>query len=373
MALLNETGDLENLEDAVFQSKSTKIKNSRLVPIYSRIKGLVKHLKESEERSLLEDYEVSKAKLTGTLRGKALEEKLDKMEAIYEKLLAVVRAESSKPARLVEELLDKFLIFYNILGLWKEYTTVMKMSNTELYAEIEAAKEQGTYQKADFFREMDYTSPDEQMTSEEGEGEGLDIEKLKTLMKRDLQRAEREVESARKKKRAEKRGEEVEAKDKETGDDAGLLGGVLEGFGETDIGAEAEEEWNSMGEGASMYGAEGSSKVTKAKDFIMKTNIEKIFPRDVVAAALDFSRPKLDIDSVGTLRAQYEASQEFNEDQLNGTVFIETIKQKLLTMDKSTLGQKEQKSLGDLLFLLDRIGEVKIVEARLLGRLFDSL
>ena len=137
MALLNEIGDYEGLEDVVFETKVMKYKNAVLVPIYTRVKGLIQFLKQSEEGKLLADYEASRAHLNKVYRGKELDSKLSKMNSIYENLMVRMRKENMEPAKLVEELTKKFLIFYNILIHWREYTSVMRKGATEIRSEMQ--------------------------------------------------------------------------------------------------------------------------------------------------------------------------------------------------------------------------------------------
>ena len=337
------------------------------MPIYSRIKGLIKHLKKSEERDLIDDYNLSRAKLTQSLRGKALEEKLAKMEAIYEKLLLKIRQDSLAPSRLISELSERFLIFYNILHLWKDYTGIMKKTPTELFAEVEASNEQSAFQQTDAFKNMDYTSPDEKMTSEEEESDSsLDFERIKAMMKKDLQKLEKEISEAKRKER-----EQAETAKSEG---PTLIEGVLkETQAEETTSATAEQEWAEMGDSPSLYGITQDSKLTKAKDFLLKTNIEKIFPSDLIAQSFEFNKPALDFEEVAEMRVNHKATLDTNPDSLNGSVFIDGIKETLLKIDQTALTTKDKKTLADLVFLLERIGEVKISEARLLGRLFDML
>jgi hypothetical protein len=185
---MNEMGDMEGLEDAIFETKTIQYKNSLLVPLYARIKSLIKHMKDSEENRLLEDFEHSKSHIQKHFRGAEQKEKLDKLTSIYHKLLLTVRKESLEPSRLVKDLSRKFLIFYNVLALWRDYTDIMKKGSTELGAEMSNEPEQSEF-KADeiIFKQMDYSSPDEKMTTEEEEsGDDFNLERLRLMMKKEL-------------------------------------------------------------------------------------------------------------------------------------------------------------------------------------------
>ena len=128
-----------------------------------------------------------------------------------------------------------------------------------------------------------------------------------------------------------------------------------------------------MGDSPTMYGVGSTSSYTKARDFLLKTNIESIFPKEVIDKAFDFGSPQLSEDSIDELKLKYQAYREGDLNSLNGSIFVDALKAKLKLLDSSKLSSQDKKLLGDLFFLLDRIGEIKIVEARLLARLFDML
>jgi hypothetical protein len=135
----------------------------------------------------------------------------------------------------------------------------------------------------------------------------------------------------------------------------------------------AEEEWAKMGGNPSMYGVGQGNSYTKTRDFLLKTNIEKIFPKEFIDTAFDFSQNHLDDGNIDELKLKYQAFKEGDLNSLNGSIFVDAIKMKLKQIDQSKLSSSDKKSLDDLFFLLDRIGEIKIVEARLIARLFDML
>jgi hypothetical protein len=184
---------MEGLEDAVFETKSIQYKNSLLVPLYSRIKSMIKHLKDSEESRLLEDFENSKAHIMKNFRGAQQKEKLEKLTAICHKLLLTLRKDSLEPSNLIRELSKKFLTFYNVLNKWSAYTNIMKKGSHELFAEMGGNEYQTEYKPTDgSFKPMDYSSPDEKMTTEEEDaGDDFNLERLRLMMKKELSSLEK--------------------------------------------------------------------------------------------------------------------------------------------------------------------------------------
>lgn len=179
---------MEGLEDAVFETKTIQYKNSLLVPLYARIKSLIKHLKDSEETRLLEDFEHSKAHIVKHYRGSEQKEKLDKLSSIFHKLLLTMRKESLEPSNLIRDLSKKFLVFYNVLNQWRAYTDIVKKGAQEIFAEMGSEDTQEDFKVDDvMFKPMDYSSPDEKMTTEdEDSAEDFNLERLRLMMKKEL-------------------------------------------------------------------------------------------------------------------------------------------------------------------------------------------
>jgi len=375
--LANEISDYDQMEDLVFENRAIKYKNSKLVPLYSRIKGLIKFMKKSPERSLLADYEVARAHLEDKFRGKELDQKLKKMQSIYENLLVQIRKESQEAPRLIKDLSEKFLVFYNILSLWKNYTEIVRKSATELQVEMES--DLGFEEDVEVNTmgdKMDYTSPDEKMTEQEDEpDEALDFEKMKLMMKKDMR--ELEEESMRRfkqtieKKKSEKITPEPQAIESPEIDGQDPNKPLLDDVEE--INAKAEDEWAKSGIDPGMYGLSSNAKLTKAKDFLLKTNIEKLFPKELLEDAFKFEKPYLETSSIADIKARHEAFKNSDPSSLNGSIFVDTLRARLESIDKSKLSSKDKAALDDLVFLLERIGEMKIPEARLLSRVFDLM
>ena len=51
-----EKGDYENLERAYDDSDFIKYKNARISPIYAQLVGIIKHIRNTEENQIIEEY-----------------------------------------------------------------------------------------------------------------------------------------------------------------------------------------------------------------------------------------------------------------------------------------------------------------------------
>jgi hypothetical protein len=137
--------------------------------------------------------------------------------------------------------------------------------------------------------------------------------------------------------------------------------------------AEAEEEWSKMGDSPSLYGINPDKKIILAKDFLLKTNIEKLFPKDLVEQAFGFDEPFLEEQNIEEMRLKKKAMEQSNTESMNNSIFVEQAKKSLQAIKREDLSAKDKKTLEDLFFLLDRIGEIKIQEPKLFSKLFDIL
>ena len=370
-ALMYDTADLEGLEDVIFETRIVKFKNARLVPLYNRIKGLIKHLKKSDEQGLLADYEVAIAHLAHKYRGVELDTKTEKLQKIYDQLLVQIRKKAQEPANMIEDLNRKFLIFYNILQLWKEYTDTIRKGSPEIQEEMDSAPQEEFGETR--IDDLDYTSPDEKMTEPEGEpDQALDFEKLKLMMRKEMRPLQEEAIAEDKRRRQENKAgnksfnlEETTEKIEDDMNDLNEEDPVNE------INKNAEMEWAESGSDPSIYGLSSNSRLTKAKDFLLRTNIEKLFPKDLVDQTFNFDNPYMDYTDIKELKENYAAFKDTEPASLNGSIFVDALLAKLERLNKTKLNDKEKQGLDDLIFLLERIGEIKVAEARLLSRLFD--
>jgi hypothetical protein len=60
-ALFYQSGDFEGLEESMNDSEVIRLKNIRLMPLYSEIVSLVKHIHNTPETKLVEEYEQLRA------------------------------------------------------------------------------------------------------------------------------------------------------------------------------------------------------------------------------------------------------------------------------------------------------------------------
>jgi len=120
------------VDKTIYQELITQKKNSMIVPIYKRIKGLIKYFKLDGEGKLMQEYEVARALILKNTPREDVDAQMEKLDSIYSGLVIALRKQLKEPRVMVEHLHKRFLLFYNILSLWREYTTILRMGSEEI-------------------------------------------------------------------------------------------------------------------------------------------------------------------------------------------------------------------------------------------------
>jgi len=103
------------------------------------------------------------------------------LDRIYNGLLVSLRRELKKPGNLIEHLHKRYLIFYNLLCLWREYTRYMRMGSEDVKLLIESKMSQkDTNEVADKIDLHNFTSAEDSSTS--SDDDDLDINSIRNKM-----------------------------------------------------------------------------------------------------------------------------------------------------------------------------------------------
>lgn len=150
---------MEEMDEKLYQKDSIRFKNSILVPLFTRVKGLAAFLNRDDEKKLMEEYETARALILSNVDYLESDQKLEKLDQIYNGLILSLRKELMKPGNLVNHLHERFLIFYNLLKLWKEYTYFLRMGSDEIISYVSSQTSQtGTNERSDMDNTLYYTS-----------------------------------------------------------------------------------------------------------------------------------------------------------------------------------------------------------------------
>lgn len=135
-----------------------------------------------------------------------------------------------------------------------------------------------------------------------------------------------------------------------------------------------EEEYENLDSGSSkLYGAMAEYKATKVQDLLKRFEVEKIIPKELSEQIFNFSEPVLSHPTVEHIRELYIINKTTDVTQFNSGIFVEIASQIISNMDTSKFSSKDLQKHKDLVFLLERIGNVKVNEAELLSKLMDTI
>ena len=131
-AVLLSLGKYDDVEESKVEHRVIQFKNSKLVPVYANLTGLLSRLRSSDLDRMYEEYELA---MYGLKEAGYSAEELTREEAklgeCYELLIMKLKRDMNKPAVKLRLLEEKLLVIFNVLLLWREYTTLLNMTYEE--------------------------------------------------------------------------------------------------------------------------------------------------------------------------------------------------------------------------------------------------
>lgn len=127
-ASLMSEGLFEEVEDYQTDQRTLQFKNSKLIPLYANITGILSRMKENEVERLFDEYEISMHGLKEiNLSDSEKKKRGEELSLLYDGLIKKVRRDLNKPKKKLEILEEKLLFVYNLLLMWREYTQLLNM------------------------------------------------------------------------------------------------------------------------------------------------------------------------------------------------------------------------------------------------------
>lgn len=127
-ASLVAEGLYEEVEDYQSDQRVLQFKNSKLIPIYANITGILSHLKQNEVERLYEEYEIALYGLKEVdITDQEKKQTSDELGTLYDQLITKVRRDMNKPKKKLQILEEKLLYVYNLLLMWRQYTELMNL------------------------------------------------------------------------------------------------------------------------------------------------------------------------------------------------------------------------------------------------------
>lgn len=173
------------------QEVVTSFKNSQMVPIYQKVKGLIKFMKREGEDCLLKEYEMSRAMVLKNFEGEEAEKKISQLDRIYNGLVLAYRKQLKDPKVLITHLHRRYLLLYNILKSWQDYSSILRMSQDQIFQMMDerSYQEEATFE--DLGAQSIHHTQDEDIETSEDSGTVQEFGELKKSMEEGFQNKKR--------------------------------------------------------------------------------------------------------------------------------------------------------------------------------------
>jgi hypothetical protein len=128
-ALMLSIGKYDEVEESRIANRMHQYKNSKLIPVYANLTGLLSKLRKNDLERLYEEYELAiyGLKEVGYSEAELVEKEAD-LGRFYELLIMKLKKDMNTKTLKLKLLEEKLLLVYNVLILWREYTGLLSMT-----------------------------------------------------------------------------------------------------------------------------------------------------------------------------------------------------------------------------------------------------
>lgn len=134
-ALMLAAGKYDEIEENKIEHRVLQYKNSKLIPLYANLTGLLTRLRKNDLERLYEEYEIAVYGLKEAGLDEAkFKEQEQELSKFYELLIMKVKKDMNTKKIKLELLEEKMVLIFNVLLIWREYTKILNMT----YEEIES-------------------------------------------------------------------------------------------------------------------------------------------------------------------------------------------------------------------------------------------
>lgn len=131
-AVMLSIGKYDDLEDSKIDQRVLQFKNSKLIPVYANLTGLLSRLRKNDLERMYEEYQLATYGLKEAgYSAEEMQNKQEKLAEFYELLIMKLKRDMNKPAVKLRLLEEKLLIIFNVLLLWREYTSLLNLTYEE--------------------------------------------------------------------------------------------------------------------------------------------------------------------------------------------------------------------------------------------------
>ena len=122
LAVYAERGDYQSLNDALNDKEILRYKNLRMIPLYQEAVAIIKHINNTEQRKIIQDYyrDAFALKKNSKLTEAEKQHNEQLLKAHYDALLNAVDAEYQEPTKKIDHIHQQLLYLYNLFRVWDQ-------------------------------------------------------------------------------------------------------------------------------------------------------------------------------------------------------------------------------------------------------------
>jgi hypothetical protein len=136
-AIMVHLGKYDEIEESKLDHRVMQYKNSKLIPLYANITGMLTRLRDNDIERIYEEYELAVTGLKNA--GLTLEEYTQKEEELgrfYELLIMKLKKDMNHKSVKIKLLKEKMHLIFNVLNLWKQYTKMLNLPYEDVVSEM---------------------------------------------------------------------------------------------------------------------------------------------------------------------------------------------------------------------------------------------
>lgn len=127
-AIMVSMGQYDEMEESKLDHRVFQYKNSKLIPLYANLTGLLTRLRQNEIERIYEEYEMAVEGLKESgLSVEAAMEREAQLSKFYEMLILKLKRDMNQKKVKLKLLEEKLLLIFNVLTIWREYTGILNM------------------------------------------------------------------------------------------------------------------------------------------------------------------------------------------------------------------------------------------------------
>jgi hypothetical protein len=388
LAILSERADFQGMEGAMNEAEFIRQKNTKILPLYSELVSLIKQITYDQEAQYLEDYSYLKDVIENDkeLTSQYKEEKVNKLKSSYKQLISQWKTESNSPSERINTLHDQLVFLFSLLKTWRTYITLVKMDKfsfdmlvreeeeddeTPIINMEETREAQRDPLKAQGFDDA-VTSANEKVTSDSAAESEMDDKSFEDMMK-DAGKLREFFANVRNESKKEEQVAAPQATETPSTNetDASTLFDLMMKKDNENLEKEFEEKFaQAQDKERFLYSGSRAKDAINAADFLRENEIESFIPQQDVRNIRDQSA--LISEQIAEIEQEQQIPDEENPDKLNSSAMAAVYKRELDALEKGeSLSRKEKNRIKDMKSLLTKIEEIRIVEGKLLLRVFE--